>query len=186
MATSNRRVAAYFPTEIDEAFKAFKIKNGFSTEDEPNSNDSKALIEIVKQFLDVEYQATHSVSLPDNLVTQDQMDELRKEFNSKLSELLDESQKLTDRISILESTTQQDETLSNGELAKRLGIAGSTLSHWKNPGEKGKTPDQMLKSIKDKDPDGLGWIWDKGINRFRPEESLSCESLSSSQGKLLD
>jgi hypothetical protein len=186
MATSNRRVAAYLPTEIDEAFKAFKIKNGFSTEADPTSNDSKALIEIVRQFLNVEHQVAHSVSLSNNLVTQDQLSELRKEFELKLSELLGESQSLTTRIESMESNRKDDGTLSNGELAKRLGIDGSTLSHWKSPGKKGKSPEQLLKSIKEKDPDGLGWLWDKETNRFKPEKPLSSESPGVSQGKLLD
>ncbi len=132
MATSNRRVAAYLPTEIDEAFKAFKIKNGFSTEADQTSNDSKALIEIVKQFLNVEYQVAHSVSLPDNLVTQAQVEELRKEFELKLGELLGNSQKLTERIEQLESVIEVDKTLFTNELAQRLNMPSSSLSHWKN------------------------------------------------------
>lgn len=186
MATSNRRVAAYLPAEIDQAFKAFKIKNGFSTEDEPNSNDSKALIEIVKQFLDVEYQAAHSVSLPDNLVTQDQVEELRKDFDLKLSELLSESQKLSERIDVVESSTTGDGLLSVGELANRLGIASSTLSHWKSSGSKGKTTEQLLKATREKDPHGVGWILVESVNKFKPEKPLSSDSLNVSQGKLID
>ena len=48
MATNNRRIAAYLPSETDEAFKAFKIQNGFATEENPSLNDSKALIYILR------------------------------------------------------------------------------------------------------------------------------------------
>lgn len=186
MATSNRRVAAYLPTEIDEAFKAYKIKNGFSTEDDPTSNDSKALIEIVRQFLDVEYQVTHSVSLPDNLVTQEQVEELRKDFELKLGELLGELRRLAERVAVLESSPTGDGLLSTGELAERLGIAPSTLSHWKSSGSKGKTPEQLLNATRKKDPHGVGWILVESVNKFKPEQSLSGDSLSVPQGKLID
>ena len=186
MATSNRRVAAYFPEDIDKAFKAYKIKNGFATEEDATSNDSKALIEIVRQFLNVEHQVAYSVSLPDNLVTEEQLDELRKDFSLKLSELLSDSQKLAKRVEILESSSASDGLLSVGELAKRLGIASSTLSHWKSSGSKGKTPEQLLKATREKDPHGVGWILVEFANKFKPEKPLSSDSLSVSQGKLID
>lgn len=190
MATSNRRVAAYLPSEIDEAFKAYKIKNGFSTEDDPTSNDSKALIEIVRQFLDIEYQVAHSVSLPDNLVTQDQLAELRNEFESKVSELLKriESSSLTqgksERVAV--SNVSNDEMLSVSDLAKRLGMARTTLGHWKNlRNGKCKTVEEVVEATREKDPQGIGWMWDEKVNKFRPEKPLSDEYPTVSQGKLL-
>ena len=184
MATSNRRVAAYLPNEIDEAFKAFKIKNRFSSEDEPNSNDSKALIEIIRQFLDVEHRVAHSVSLPDNLVTEDQVKDLRKEFDSKLSELLSESKNLIERLERVEGAIETSKTLSTNELAKRLNMPSSSLSHWKSSGSRGKTPEQLLKATREKDPDGIGWILLRDINKFKPEKPLLSSSLSNSQGEL--
>ena len=186
MATSNRRVAAYLPTEIDEAFKAFKIKNGFSSEDEPNSNDSKALIEIVRQFLDVTHQVAYSVSLPDNLVTQEQLEKLRSEFELKHSELLSESKKLTEKVRNLEISSDSEKMLSTGELAKRLSMAGSTLSHWKSLSDRGKTPEQLLEITRAKDPDGVGWILMRDINKFKPERSILSNSPGELQGELVD
>lgn len=186
MATSNRRVAAYLPNEIDEAFKAYKIKNGFSTEDDPTSNDSKALIEIVRQFLDVEYQVAHSVSLPDNLVTGDQLAELRGEFELKISELLGNSLKLTERVEQLESVIEADKTLSTNELAQRLNMPSSSLSHWKSSGPRGKTPEQLLELTRAKDPDNIGWVLVKEINKFRPEKPLPSKLLSTFQGEILE
>jgi hypothetical protein len=60
MATENRRVAAYLPPELDKAFLAFKISAGLATEDSPNQNDSKALVQILSEFLKVSYSVTHS------------------------------------------------------------------------------------------------------------------------------
>lgn len=69
------------------------------------------------------------------------------------------------------------EGLSNGALAKRLKIDGSTLSHWK----KSKSPEEMLKAIREKDPDGIGWILNKETGRFIEEPS---GSLRMTQGEL--
>lgn len=189
MATSNRRVAAYLPTETDEAFKTFKIKNGFSSEDEPNSNDSKALIEIVRQFLSVEYQVAHSVSLPDNLVTQEQLSDLRNEFESRFSELLsripsDPPSKVKSK-KVAASEGSNDEILSVSELAKRLGMARTTLGHWKSlRNGKCKTVEQVAEATRGKDPQGIGWVWDSSLNKFKPEQPISSDSPSSSQGNL--
>lgn len=60
MATENRRVAAYLPPELDKAFLAFKISSGLAMEDSPNQNDSKALVQILSEFLNVSYGVTHS------------------------------------------------------------------------------------------------------------------------------
>lgn len=59
MATENRRVAAYLPPELDKAFVAFKISSGLATEGSPNQNDSKALVQILSEFLQVSYPVTH-------------------------------------------------------------------------------------------------------------------------------
>jgi len=59
MATDNRRVAAYLPPELDKAFLAFKISSGLATGDSPNQNDSKALVQILSEFLKVSHPVTH-------------------------------------------------------------------------------------------------------------------------------
>ena len=123
MATNNRRVAAYFPPEVDKAFKEFKIKNGFATEKNPSQNDSKALIHILSEFLKVEHLVAHSVSLTDNLVTTEQIEALRQEFESKLSELLGSSLQITQRVESLEAgRSSSDQALQrlNSELSESL------------------------------------------------------------------
>ena len=129
MATDNRRVAAYFPKEVDEAFKKFKIENGFATEEKPSLNDSKALIHILSEFLKVEHSVAHSVSLPDNLVTTEQLESLSQEFQAKLSELLSNSLQLTQRIKVLESNqTLGKEQLESepAEVRGQLSMLGET------------------------------------------------------------
>lgn len=68
-----------------------------------------------------------------------------------------------------------DGTLTTGELAKRLGIDSSTLSHWRPGSTKGKSPDELLKATREKDPDGIGWIHLPDVKRFQPERSISSE-----------
>ena len=75
-------------------------------------------------------------------------------------------------------------TLTNSELAKRLGIDGSTLSHWKS-GKKSKSPDELLRATREKDPDGIGWILIPETNCFSPERDLRNEQPDPFQGELL-
>jgi hypothetical protein len=67
--------------------------------------------------------------------------------------------------------------LTNGDLAKRLKIDGSTLSHWK----KEKSSEEMLQEIRSRDPDGIGWILNKETGRFIEEPS---DSPRMTQGEL--
>lgn len=186
MATNNRRVAAYLPPEIDEAFTAFKIQRGLSTEDEPNQNDSQGLIQILSEFLEVSRESGYSVSYPVNAVTQDQLDSLRSELVSQIGELSSELSKAFKKIESLETHLKGDGLLTVKELAERLKIDPSTLSHWKGSGSRSKAPDQLLKATRDKDPDGIGWILVESVNKFKPERSLSGDSPSVSQFNLLN
>lgn len=101
MATSNRRVAAYFPEELDRIFRDYKIQNGFATKKEPNSNDSKALISIVSQFLRLESRIASSGMLPDDASTVDHLDHF-------LLELLDETSTLSGRLDALEKRFEHE------------------------------------------------------------------------------
>jgi transposase-like protein len=58
--------------------------------------------------------------------------------------------------------------LSHGDLAKRLKIDASTLSHWKK-----KTADDMLNATREKDPDNIGWVLNDKTGRFTAEPSSS-------------
>lgn len=83
-----------------------------------------------------------------------------------------------------EIPSELSNTLTNGELAKRLGIDGSTLSHWKS-GKKGRSPDELLRATRERDPDGIGWILIPETNRFSPERNLQNKQPDPFQGELL-
>jgi hypothetical protein len=76
-------------------------------------------------------------------------------------------------------------TLATGDLAQRLKIDSSTLSHWKSAGSKGKSLDDFLKATREKDPEGIGWIPVPGTSRFKPEQDPQSNSKSMLQGELL-
>lgn len=77
-------------------------------------------------------------------------------------------------------------TLSTAELAHRLKISSSTLSHWKPGGQRSKSSEDLLKSTREKDPDNVGWMYLPSINRFRPERELHSGLPRVLQSELLD
>ena len=203
MPTENRRVAAYLPKEIDEQLKAFKIARELATPerltDRQSEADSQALIIILSEFFGVSHQAAHSVDYS-AFATVEQFAELTSKVSELsdaiqvssspdplLSELLDHIEQLEKRIKSLETIKNRKLTLSVGELAKRLQMDSSTLSHWKGSDPKrSKSPDELLKATRVKDPDGIGWILVPEINRFKPERELPGDSLDVLQGELLN
>jgi hypothetical protein len=70
--------------------------------------------------------------------------------------------------------------LTNGALANRLGIDGSTISHWKRD----KTSDDFLCMTRDKDPDRIGWIFNQETKRFTPEREIPSDSPRVTQSEL--
>lgn len=74
--------------------------------------------------------------------------------------------------------TNVDELFRTGELAKRLGVDSSTVSHWRPAGRREKTPDELLNTTRKADPDGIGWIYLPDVKRFKPERSIPSESLT--------
>lgn len=67
MGTKNKRVAAYLPDSVTEAFNQFKLKHQYG--------DSQALIEILSEFFGVSRTVTHSEGYL-SFVTQEQFSEL--------------------------------------------------------------------------------------------------------------
>jgi DNA-binding transcriptional regulator YiaG len=202
MPTENRRVAAYLPKEIDEQLKAFKIARELATPerltDKQSEADSQALIIILSEFFGVTHQLAQTVDYS-VFVTAEQFAELTSKVSelsdaiqrssspdTVLNELLDQIEQLEKRIESLELVKNRELTLSVGELAKRLKMDSSTLSHWKSAGKKGKPPDELLKATRSKDPDGIGWTLIPEINRFKPERELPGSSSDVLQGELLN
>lgn len=94
MATENRRVAAYLPPEVSDAFLGFKIQRGLATNDKPNSNDSQALILILSEFLGVSQRVAHSVDCQSSFVTKEELNEL----NLKVAHLTEQIQSFDCRL----------------------------------------------------------------------------------------
>lgn len=88
-------------------------------------------------------------------------------------ELLEENQQII--ASETPKSSNANQTFTTGELAKRLGIDSSTVSHWKPTGRRSKTPETLLEVTREKDPDGIGWIYLSDIKRFQPERNISSE-----------
>lgn len=187
MSTKNKRVATYLPSVVYEKLQSFK--DGRSIE-----GDSQALITILSEFLGVSQEVAHPVTHSTEYVTIEQFNDLLTKIETReqpgstselSSELLSRLQTLEARIEALEALQNKDSTLTTGELAKRIGIDSSTLSHWKS-GKKSKSPDELLRATREKDPDGIGWIFIPDINRFKPERDLQNKQSTAFQGELLN
>lgn len=184
MPTKNRRVAAYLPPHIDERLESFKVEQGIE-------GDSQALLHILGEYFGVSYQVAHKVdeSISQRIeVLEGVIDSLRSESRSELlSELQQQVGHLMQLVAHLQSRldnlseptppASQDRTLATGELAKRLGIDSTTLTHMKK-----KAPEEISKRTQAKDPDGIGWEYIKSVNRFRPIGDLPSEL----QGRLFN
>lgn len=168
MGTDNRRVAAYLPPEIDDHFKAFKIKHGLATEDNPNTNDSKALIQILSEYFKVAYQQPTLVSYSFSGPTHEDLGNLKQELVAQISELSSELQSLRQQVEMNAAIQDTANSLTTGEMAKRLEIDSSTLSHWKNK----KSPEQLMRDIQAKDPDNTAWIYIAETNRFKKQSDI--------------
>lgn len=184
MATKNRRVAAYLPPQVDEAFIAFKIQRGLATEENPSQNDSQALVQLLSEFLGVAQQVSYPVSHSSGTELATQLETLKAELVTQISELSSELSILKGRVDALTVAQDLTDALTTADMAKRIGINSSTLSHWK----KGKTPQQLRNDIQQRDPEGIAWVYIAEINRFKRESDipgvLQCELLSTSANSL--
>jgi hypothetical protein len=77
-------------------------------------------------------------------------------------------------------TNMLSDGLSNGSLAKRLGVPHSTLSHWRSD----KTSDEFLSKTRDRDPDRIGWIFNQETKRFTSEREIPSDSPRATQSEL--
>ena len=196
MPTENRRVATYLPKELDDRLKAFIAERNLK-------GDSPALIVILSEYFQVDTLVAQKVDYS-GFVRAEQFEELaakvselseRIEQGSSVSGLLsrlpDKMRQIAERLDRVETNRVQllpsrAETFSTGELAKRLNMDASTLSHWKSSDPKrGKSPDELLQATRAKDPDGIGWIHILETRRFKSERELPSNLPSESQGELL-
>jgi uncharacterized protein YfkK (UPF0435 family) len=183
MPTQNRRVATYLPPHIDEPFKSFKSQRNIK-------GDSEALIAVLSEY----FQVSQEVAYPSSSNLLQKIEAIEKKLGSLKGELFSELKvsfdekfdKLSCVIQEIQRTQSQDQTLSTCDLARRLGMANSSLSHWKNPDDpkRGKSPEALLEATRAKDPEGIGWILFRDINRFKPERPIGSPKIDL-QGELL-
>lgn len=180
MATKNRRVAAYLPPEVDEAFIAFKIQRGLASAENPNQNDSQALIQLLSEFLAVSPQSGYSVSHAEGLVTIEQMESLKADLEVRISELFGElsgelsrvktkvdaigptmvdvnSQKplvieAPGQMSLVDISPNLSSPYTLQKLADRLQCSTGTLHSHKKKGN-----EDLMAWSKQRDPDGIAW-----------------------------
>lgn len=178
MTTQKPRVAGYVPPDIYDRFKSFKEERGIK-------GDSQALAIMMAEFFGVPHQVAQVVDYS-SFVTQEQFNEMGSKVaevvaaiqksnspNGIISDLPNRLQRIEERLDEIERIKSSEATWGTGDLAKRLNMASSSLSHWKSDDPKrGKSPDELLKSTREKDPDGIGWILIPETGRFKPERPL--------------
>jgi hypothetical protein len=176
MATKNRRVAAYLPPEVDEAFIAFKIQRGLASAESPNQNDSQALIQLLSEFLAVSPQSGYSVSHAEGLVTIEQMESLKAGLEARISELFGKLSQVNSRfdalapadmdsgvqepqqveapgqMSILDVPQDLSSPYTLQKLADRLDRSTSTVCKHRDKGN-----EELMKWSQKCDPDGVPW-----------------------------
>mgnify|MGYP000283002309 CR=1 FL=1 len=124
MPTSNRRVATYLPPPIDEAFVRFKVERGLTTEENPNANDSRALILLLSEYLQVSYSGTHEVAYKGDFVSRQEFEDLKSLVDELSASITGSAQKLkADVVSEVKS-----------ELISELEGSHSDLQH-SHPGQ---------------------------------------------------
>lgn len=200
MATENRRVAAYLPSEIDECLKSFKIERGLASEENLNANDSKALILILSEYFEVSQVAhpvTHYVTIEQfndlsakveklyGLLQQsdDRIEEAASEIKSELlSELKDSSSISTHpgQLSFLQAEQGiqvEEEKVSQSSLPGELlcGLPaiklGARLGFDRKRLSKMKFDKGFTEFCRNKDPDGIGWEYREDKRKFFPVET---------------
>lgn len=190
MPTQNRRVATYLPPELSDRLKTFINERNLRGE-------SQALITILSEFFDVSYPVARQVdysgfvNVEQFSALESKVSELAKAIDKSsspgmlLTKLLERFDQLEKRLQAVELSKNEQLTLTTGELAKRLIMPTSTLSHWKSDDPKrGKSPDELLRATREKDPDKIGWILLPDINRFKPEKELPSNSPKAHQHEL--
>lgn len=183
MATKNRRVAAYLPPEVDKAFIEFKIERDFASEDNPNQNDSKALIQLLSEFLGVSYSAAHpsgsdvlkrlsdlegqvahlKFQMSSVASTQEEVrGELLSELKNELVNVVPGQLSFLDDDLAKPSSSSFPEALGLTALSKRLGKSSGTLSRYKDD------PEKLAEWTRSQDPDGVAWTYKVKDKKFYP------------------
>ena len=178
MPTENRRIATYFPKDIDEKFTAFKLERSIR-------GDSQALLTIVSEFLGLSQEVAH-FSSPDLLSRFEALEEIVLKIQQELGQirlipecsyeqkvqeslekfisvvpgqlnLLEPGIEPSDPVALLsELISEPLFCLTGSELSKRLGLGSKVLSDRRRK----RTNAAFIEWSKTIDPDGIGWQYD--------------------------
>ena len=178
MPTENRRIATYFPKDIDEKFTAFKLERSIR-------GDSQALLTIVSEFLGLSQEVAH-FSSPDLLSRFEALEEIVLKIQQELGQirlipecsyeqkvqeslekfisvvpgqlnLLEPGIEPSDPVALLsELISEPLFCLTGSELSKRLGLSSKVLSDRRRK----RTNAVFIEWSKMIDPDGIGWQYD--------------------------
>jgi hypothetical protein len=185
MGTNNPKVSAYVPQPLKDRLAKFRKDNN-------DISESQAVTIILAEYFQMEQlveQAVNKTSVGG--VTLARMEALEQQVQQLLreklldvglpseplhevpvvEEILARTDEITRRLELVESQLtelkveeSQERSVSTGELAKRLQVDSSTVSHRK------LKPD-FTEWTRGKDPDGIGWIVLKS-GRCKPETDL--------------
>jgi hypothetical protein len=191
MPTENRRIATYLPKGVDEKFQSFKLERGIK-------GDSHALLTVLSEFLGVTESIVPLMNTQYQELSQ-QFSNLQTEltslesrlFSRLKSELLSELSKaplLVASDSVIGPSQSADRSvefeseeltrLTGKDLSLRLGIRSDAANRWRPGRDRAKSPDELLKATRKKDPDGIGWSYLPEVDKFQSEKPLPALSLS--------
>lgn len=172
MGTKNRRVAAYLPQAVNEAFVQFKIDRGLATRKEPNRNDSQALIQLLSECLGVGHEVAYSEAQIGSFVTTSQLKQLESDLLASIgelsSELSSELQDLRNKISATATplASETDDRVLAGEVRRAEPIRKNQVElcrYWKTNKSTmsrhvSQDSDEKFRAwSQQKDPHGRAW-----------------------------
>jgi hypothetical protein len=200
MSTKKRRIATYIPTEIEDKFQAFKkerevgdsqalilILTEFLGVSQNSAHSSDSLKQIKSElFCELKSELLREVETLGNRLGE-KIDKLRSELPNELPPevKLENAEKIFDQQELGIPVTpvvkaidasNDSKGLSGNELAKLLGVSGSTISSKKSE----LTPEDFFEWTKNlpSNTDKVGWIYKpkekgKGVWYFPSENAPS-------------
>ena len=168
MATDNKAVTAYLPSDIEESLTKYCTEYGITRKDK--SGESKpslgtGIVEILKTFFSRESVTSQ---LPGDVVTEDRLetaiatlrDELRSEFLGKIQNLAAQLESATREVELKPRTPSAvvgNKGLTDGELGKLLGVGRTSVNRWRL-GQAQPQNSEVKEALKDWHHDGKRWF----------------------------
>lgn len=196
MSTKNRRAAVYLPSDIDEALAIFKdnrridgdsaaliaiLREFFELGATKAHQSSPELIEerltsLEKGRAAISFLANRVEVLERQLVEQaQQFGELKALVAQPQPTQLKSADSSEVTLSLPLATDAQKSSelspLGTEALARRFGIGKDAVQRWVGKGQRAKTPEQIEKTTKERDPAGIAWSYDLSSRLFYPQSS---------------